>query len=71
MYTDITASMVSQRRADLHRQAQAARLAKAARSTKAPARKAPAHETAVPRRSWTLAALFRRGTSIAARPTTA
>jgi hypothetical protein len=60
MYTDVTASMVSQRRADLHRQAQAARLAKAARSANAPARKAPAHETAAPRRSWGLAAILGR-----------
>lgn len=60
MYTDMTASMVSQRRADLHRQAQRARLEKAARSAKTQTRKAPAQETAPPRRSWTLATLFAR-----------
>ena len=60
MYTDCTASMVSQRRADLHRQAQHARLEKAARSVKTQARKAPAHEAAPHRRSWSLGAVFSR-----------
>jgi hypothetical protein len=70
MYTDITASMVSQRRADLHRQAEAARLAKVARSAKTQTRKAPAHETAAPRRSWTLATILGRTRTTVARPST-
>lgn len=72
MNTDYTASMVAQRRADLHRQAAASRLEKAARSAKTRSRTVPpTHQTPAPRRAWGLAALFGRAHPTVPRATTA